>query len=60
MKTKAKNQVSTATKYAFSKKPTYYFHADEDFREDREWGKEKGREMPMAKLPVSRADRAII
>jgi len=40
MKTKTKE-----TKFNFQSslhgKRDYYFHADEDFREDREWGKKK-------------------
>jgi hypothetical protein len=41
MKTENHNGVFNHVKYAFPKKPTYYFHADDDFREDKEWGKEK-------------------
>ncbi|WP_169472390.1 hypothetical protein [Pedobacter hiemivivus] len=28
-------------KTSVSGNPSYYFHADEDFKEDWEWGKEK-------------------
>ena len=60
MKIKANDQEFSTARYASPKKPMYYFHADEDFREDREWGKEKGREMPIAKIPASKAQRAIL
>ena len=60
MKNKANNQDFSTARYASPKKPMYYFHADEDFREDREWGKEKGREMPIAKLPASKTHQAAL
>lgn len=60
MKIKANNQEFGTAKYASPKKPMYYFHADEDFREDREWGKEKGRALPITKLPANKAHRAVL
>lgn len=54
MKTKADNYDSHATKHTFPKKPTYYFHADEDFREDREWGRDKSADLSQVKPAMSR------
>ncbi|WEK21438.1 MAG: hypothetical protein P0Y49_09840 [Candidatus Pedobacter colombiensis] len=40
MKTKSKTPKSIgAEKTKASRRPNYYFHADEDFREDRDWKK---------------------
>ena len=39
---KAKNKdlkITGSEKTKASRRPSYYFHADEDFREDRDWGK---------------------
>ena len=44
METTTKTQAQNKIKYAFPKKPMCYFHADEDFREDWDWGKEKIKE----------------
>ena len=54
MKTKFDHREAHAAKYAFPKKPMYYFHADEDFREDREWGRDKGEELSKGKPGMSR------
>lgn len=60
MKIKTNNQEFSTVKYAFPKKPTHYFHADEDFREDREWGKDKSRELPVTKISASNANPAVL
>ena len=61
MKTKANNHGLNPGKYSFSKKPVYYFHADEDFREDREWGKEKSKERAVRNSSMSQAaDNAVM
>lgn len=35
------NKRTKINKVDLQGKPAYYFHADEDFREDRDWGKSK-------------------
>lgn len=34
-------KLNTGAKLDFNGRPNYYFHADEDFREDWDWGKIK-------------------
>jgi hypothetical protein len=41
MKIKTKEEIKIYTRTPLYGKRDYYFHADEDFREDREWGKIK-------------------
>jgi hypothetical protein len=41
MKTKTKEEIKFNFQSSLHGKRDYYFHADEDFREDREWGKTK-------------------
>jgi hypothetical protein len=41
MKTKTKEKIKFNFQSSLHGKRDYYFHADEDFREDREWGKTK-------------------
>lgn len=41
MKTKTKEDIKFNIQSSLHGKRDYYFHADEDFREDREWGKTK-------------------
>jgi hypothetical protein len=52
MKTKVKEGKKNR-KNSFWGKPTHYFHTDEDFREDNDWGKSKspesGKEIPPRK-----------
>lgn len=54
MKTKANHHDPHATKYSFPKKPVYYFHADEDFREDRDWGRDKHTDLLKGKPTMTR------
>lgn len=54
MKTRADHHEPHATKYSFPKKPVYYFHADEDFREDREWGRDKDIDLMKGKFAINR------
>lgn len=60
MKTKADKHEHHATKYSFPKKPIYYFHADEDFREDREWGRDKDAVLSKGKAAMSRITNDLI
>lgn len=47
MKTKLKeNHKHNFTKGFRSACHSYYFHSDEDFREDRNWGKDSSAELP--------------
>lgn len=43
MKTSEEKKEQKKSRWAvrFSKTPNYYFHPDEDFKEDYEWGKNK-------------------
>ncbi|HMI01403.1 MAG TPA: hypothetical protein VK541_02925 [Pedobacter sp.] len=41
MKIKTKEEIKFNFRSPLHGKRDYYFHADEDFREDREWGKTK-------------------
>ena len=60
MKTKTDNYQFNPAKYAFPKKPMYYFHADEDFREDTEWGKDNRSDLSTASLTTSGASQATL
>jgi hypothetical protein len=61
METTTKKPAQNKIKYAFSKKPVYYFHADEDFREDWDWGKEKTQERASISTTLRQvANRAIV
>lgn len=61
MKTRADHHQPQATKYSFPKKPVYYFHADEDFREDREWGRDKDTDLMKGKFAINRiANNAVV
>jgi len=55
MKIKTDTRGFNPVKYSFPKKPVYYFHADEDFREDREWGKNKHTGLSKEKNSTGRA-----
>lgn len=44
MKTKNKENRKRSLQLPL-RKHDYYFHADEDFREDREWGKTKSQDL---------------
>ncbi|MES2454817.1 MAG: hypothetical protein V4594_04740 [Bacteroidota bacterium] len=39
METKIKQETKSKVHIPVAVRRDYYFHADEDFREDREWGK---------------------
>lgn len=43
MKTIAKKEVETQKRFAvrYHNRPNYYFHPDEDFKEDYEWEKNR-------------------
>ena len=55
METTTNNTAQKSKKYAFPKKPSHYFHADEDFREDWDWGKEKSNQYPTRSTAISQA-----
>jgi hypothetical protein len=46
MKNKVKVNAKVSVNGYFYGKRDYYFHADEDFREDRDWGKAKSTDVP--------------
>lgn len=52
-KNKEKEKSDPVTGYSYRKRG-YYFHADEDFREDWDWGKNKFQESSEHKLPKKR------
>lgn len=49
-KNKEKEKYDPVRDYS-NRKRGYYFHADEDFREDWEWGKTKSTKSPGNQLP---------
>ena len=53
MKTKTKENSRLKVLKNTSDKHTYYFHADDDFREDRDWGKAKTTKISKSK-PVKK------
>lgn len=49
-KQKEKEKFDAVSGYSYRKRG-YYFHADEDFREDWDWGKNKSAESPAHNVP---------
>ncbi|WP_165503564.1 hypothetical protein [Pedobacter hiemivivus] len=53
MKAKNKDPKSTGSeKTKASRRPSYYFHADEDFREDRDWIKNQAMDVADQKKQI--------
>lgn len=58
MITKKNDAAKANSSKPFYGKRDYYFHADEDFREDREWGKAKMGRSAIDASTVKTAPRA--
>ncbi|KIO77654.1 hypothetical protein TH53_08415 [Pedobacter lusitanus] len=58
-KIKAKDKFDPIKTYSYRKRG-YYFHADEDFREDWNWGKPKSEELHKNHLPRKKTPDSFI